>query len=256
MTLTIEVIIAFIILIPFVIISIFISFGSLFQKKVSKFLQKIIKEEDKDKDSQFKIFSVINFIVWIAVGGVNVFLLDNILSLGALIIFLSFRGGATLSRRFVLGVHDVKIMKHHFSDKKTTKIISFMIKLGIIIELLFVLIWGILYRFLSDTIKTSLGIDVNLLALLLWIAGFIFGIIFSAIQSKLSNQFLLKNEIGIALVVSGVMVKGKVEEKKEIIKDKVEEKKEIVKEKVEEKKEIIKEKVEEKKKKVKDFLKL
>lgn len=229
MTLTIEVIIAFIILIPFIIINIFFSFGSLFQKKVSKFLQKIIKEEEKFKDSRFKKFKVINFIIWIAVGGINVFFLDNILSLGALIIFLSFRGGATLSRRFIFGIHDVKIMRHHFSDKKTTKIISFMIKLGIIIELLFVLIWGILYRFLSVSIKTSFGIEVNLLAILLWIAGFIYGIIFSGIQSKFSNQFLLKSEIGIALVFSGVIVKNKVEEKKVAVKKKVEEKKKMVK---------------------------
>ena len=229
MTLSFEVIIAFIILIPFVMISIFISFGSLFQKKVSKFLQKIIKEEEKFKDSQFKKFKVINFIIWIAVGSINVFFLDNILSLGALIIFLSFRGGATLTRRFILGIHDVKIMKHHFSDKKTTKIISFMIKLGILTELLFVLIWGILYRFLSVSLKTSFGMEANILALLLWIAGFIYGIIVSGIQSKLSNEFLLKNEIGIALVFSGVIIKNKAEEKKIAVKEKVEEKKKMVK---------------------------
>jgi len=229
LTITIEVILAFIILIPFIIISIFFSFGSLFQKKVSKFLQKIIKEEEKFKDSQFKKFKVINFIIWIAVGGINVFFLDYPLSLGAIIIFLSFRGGATLSRRFILGIHDVKLMKHHFSDKKITKIISLMIKLAIIVELLFVLIWGILYRFLSVSVKSSFGIDVNILTVLLWIAGLIYGIIFSVIQSKLSNQFLLKSEIGIALVFSGVMVKDKVEKKKTMVKKKVEEKKKMVK---------------------------
>ncbi|MBY8986626.1 MAG: hypothetical protein KGD65_16255 [Candidatus Lokiarchaeota archaeon] len=245
MTITIEIILAYVILIPFIIISILFSFGSLVQKKVSKFLQKIIKEEEKFKDSQYKKFKVINFVIWIAVGGVNVFFLDNPLSLGALIVFLSFRGGATLSRRFIFGIHDVKIMKDHLSDKKTTKIISLMIKMGIIVELLFVLVWGILYRFLSVSVKTTFGIDVNILTILLWIVGFTYGIIFSLIQSRLSNHFLLKNEIGIALVFSGVMVTDKVEEKKKMILDKVEEKKESVKDKVEEKK-----------KKVKEFFKL
>ena len=228
MTLTIDLMIAFIILIPFVMISVFISFGSLFQKKLAKFLQKIIKEEEKVKDSQFKKFKIIHFIVWIAVGGINVFYLDSILSLGALIIFLSFRSGATLSRRFVLGIHDVKIMKQHFSDNKISKILSFMIKLGIVIELLFVLIWGILYRFLSVSVKSSFGIEVNLLAFLLWSAGFVYGCIFSAIQSKLSNQFLLKSELGIALVFSGEVVKDKIEAKKIAVKEKVEEKKKMV----------------------------
>ena len=240
MAITIDVIVAFIILIPFIIINIFFWFGSLFQKKVSKFLQLIVKEEEKFEDSQFKKFKVINFIIWIAVGGINVFLLDNPLSLGALIIFLSFRGGATLSIRFIFGIHDVKIMKHHLSDKKTMKIISLMIKLGIITELLFVVTWGILYRFLSVSIKSFIGIEVNILIILLWIAGFIYGIIFSMILGKLSNQFLLKNEIGIALVSSGVMVKDKIEEKKKMVIDKVEEKKKMVKDKVEEKKKMVK----------------
>jgi hypothetical protein len=97
------------------------------------------------------------------------------------------------------------------------------------INILLSLTWGILYRFLSVSVKSSLGIEVNLLALILWIAGFIYGIIFSAIQSKLSNQFLLKSEIGIAIVFSGVMVKDKVEDKKKAVKEKVEEKKKMVK---------------------------
>jgi len=152
------------------------------------------------------------------VGGISVFLLDNIISLGALIVFLAFRGGAALSKRVIFGIHDVKIMKHQLSNKKITKIISFMIKVGIIVELLFLLILGILYRYLSDSVKTTFGIEVNILAIFLWIAGFIYGIIFSVIQSSLSKQFLLKNEIGIALILSGQIVKGKVKEKKNIVK--------------------------------------
>ncbi len=217
MTLTVELILAYVILIPFIIINIFFSFGSIFQKKVSKFLQKILREEEKFKDSQYKKFKYINFLIWFAVGGINVFLLDNPISLGALIVFLAFRGGATLSKRFIFGIHDVKIIKHQSSDKKITKIFSLMIEVGIIVELLFLLIWGILYHYLSVSVKTTFGMEVNILAILLWSAGFIYGIIFSAIQSSLSKQFLLKNEIGIALVLSGQTVKEKVKEKKNIV---------------------------------------
>jgi len=218
MTITVEVIIAYVILIPFIIINIFFSIGSIFQKKVSKFLQKTLREEEKFKDSQYKKFKFINLLIWFAVGGINIFFLDDLISLGALIVFLAFRGGATLSRRVIFGIHDVKIMKHHLSDKKITKIISLMIKVGIIVELLFLLILGILYRYLSVSVKTTFGIEVNILAIFLWIAGFIYGIIFSVIQSSLSKQFLLKNEIGIALVLSGQTVKEKVKEKKNILK--------------------------------------
>ena len=218
MTITVEVIIAYVILTPFIIINIFFSIGSMFQKNVSKFLQKTLKEEEKFKDSQYKKFKFINFLIWFGVGGISVFLLDNIISLGALIVFLAFRGGVALSKRVIFGIHDVKIMKHQLSDKKITKIISLMIKVGIIVELLFLLILGILYRYLSVSVKTTFGIEVNILAIFLWIAGFIYGIIFSVIQSSLSKQFLLKNEIGIALILSGQIVKGKVKEKKNIVK--------------------------------------
>jgi len=216
-TITVELIIAYVILIPFIIINIFFSIGSLFQKKVSKFMQKILREEEKFKDSQYKKFKYINILIWIAVGSINVFFLDEPISLGALIVFLAFRSGATLSKRFIFGIHDVKIMKHHLSDKKTTKIISFMLRIGIIVELLFLLIWGILYQYLSVSIKTTFGIEVNILAILLWITGFIYGIILSVIQSSLSKQFLLKNEIGIALVLSGEIIKERIKEKKNIV---------------------------------------
>jgi hypothetical protein len=180
-------------------------------------MQKILREEEKFKDSQYKKFKYINTLIWIAVGSINVFFLDELISLGTLIVFLAFRSGATLSKRFIFGIHDVKIMKHHLSDKKITKIISFMLKVGIIVELLFLLIWGILYQYLSVSVKTTFGIKVNILAILLWISGFIYGIILSVIQSSLSKQFLLKNEIGIALVLSGETVKERIKEKKNIV---------------------------------------
>ncbi len=217
MTLTVELIIAYIILIPFFIINIFFSMGSMFQKRVSKFLQKTLKEEDQVKDSLYVKFKILNLLIWIVVGCVNVFLLDYPISLGALIVFLAFRGGLSLSRRFIFGIHDIKIIKQQFSDKKITKIISSMIRLGIIVELLFLLTWGILYRYLSISVRTAFGIEVNILTILLWTAGLIYGIIFSLIQSHLSNKFLLKNEIGIALVLSGQIVKEKVKEKKNFV---------------------------------------
>ena len=217
MTIAFDVIIAYVILIPFIIINIFFSFGSMFQKKVSKFLQKILREEEKFKNSQHKIFKFINFFIWIAVGGITVLFLDNPISLGALIVLLAFRGGATLSKRFIFGIHDTKIMKHHSSDKKITKIISLMLRLSIIAELLFLLTWGILYRYLSTSVKTTFGLEVNILALILWVAGFIFGIVFSVIQSSLSKDLLLKNEIGIALVLSGQTVKQKIKAKRNIL---------------------------------------
>ncbi len=217
MTITFEVIVAYLILVPFILINLFISFGLIFQKRVSKFLQKILGEEEKFKDSHYNKFKIINLTIWIAVGASFVFFLDELFSLGALIVFLAFRSGTTLSKRSIFTIHDVKIMKHHLSDKKIAKIFSLMLKVGIIVELIFLIIWGILYRYLSISIKTSFSLDVNILVILLWIAGFIYGFIFSVIQSSLSKNFLLKNEIGIALILSGRSLKEKVQEKKKFV---------------------------------------
>ena len=215
---TIEVFIAYVILIPFIFINLLFSLGSFFQKKVSKFLKKSLKEEEKVKDSQYNKFKLVNILIWVAIGSIIVFLLDDPISLGALIVFLAFRSGATLSMRFIFGIHDVKLIKHQLSDKKLTKIISLVLKVGIIVELLFLLIWGILYRYLSMSVKTTFGLEGNVLAFFLWIAGFIYGIIFSVIQSSLSKQFLLQNEIGIVLVLSGQLVREKIKDKTNVVK--------------------------------------
>lgn len=211
--LLIETIVVVIILIPFIIFNIFIAFGSLFQKKVSSFLVKKLKLEEKYKNSHTKLFNSINFIVWITVGLVNVINLDNPFSINSVIIFLTFRSGTTLSKRVILGIHDLKIMKSHLSDKKYVKIVSRIVKISIIIELLFILVWGVSYRTLSISVKSNFGINVNILVIILWIAGFIYGIVFSLIMSIASKQFLLKNEIGIAFLLSGEMIKDKIKNK-------------------------------------------
>jgi len=119
----------------------------------------------------------------------------------------------TISKKLIFGIHDSRILKKKY-EGKITKILSNLVKIGIIIEMLFLLLITILYKYLSISLKTSLGIDVNILVIVLWISGFIYGIIASMILSSRSNQFLSKNEIGLALLLSGEIVKDKVETKK------------------------------------------
>ena len=213
MSFSVELTLAFIILIPFIIINLFFSFGALFQKLLSSFLQKALKVEDKFKESKNKLFKWINFIVWISIGTINVLYLDNPVSFGAIFIFLAFRSGTTLSKRFIFGIHDIKTMKFHLSDSKTTRIASYIVKVSIALELLFVLSWGLLYKYISVSIKSNLGIEVNMLIIIIWGSGLIYGIIFSVIQSSFSKQILLRNEIGIALMLSGEGYKEKIKKK-------------------------------------------
>ena len=232
MSFSVELILAFIILIPFILINLFLWIGALFQKALSSFLQKAFKVEDKFKEPKKKLFKWINFIIWISIGTINVLYLDNPVSLGAIFIFLAFHSGTTLSKRFVFGIHDIKTMKFHLPDSKTTKIASSIVKVSIVLELLFLISWGLLYKYLSVSIKSNLGIEVNTLLLILWGSGLIFGIIFSVIQSSFSKQILLKNEIGIALMLSGEGVKKKIKSSGEGVKEKIKSSGEDFKEKI------------------------
>lgn len=152
--------------------------------------------------------------------------------MGAIFIFLAFRSGTTLSKRFIFGIHDIKTMKSHLSDSKTTRIASSIVKVSIVLELLFVFSWGLLYKYLSVSIKSNLGIEVNMLIIILWVSGLIYGIIFSVIQSHFSKQILLKNEIGIALILSGEAVKEKIKISGEAVKEKIKSSGEDFKEKI------------------------
>jgi len=210
---TIEEILVYLILIPLIMVNILFSFGSFFQKRTVISLQKRLKVEEEFKDSRDKIFNIVHLIIWITIGAINVFNLDNLISLGSILVFIAFRGGSTLSRRFIFGIHDIKLMKSHLSNNKIAKIVSLAVKIGIIIELLFLLIWGISYKYLNVSIKSNFGLDVNILVIILWIFGFIYGFIFSVIQSSFTKHFLLKNEIGIVLLLSGEAFKEKVKTK-------------------------------------------
>ena len=243
MSFSVELVLALIILIPFIIINLFLWIGALFQKLLSSFLQKALKVEDKFKEPKNKLFKWINFIIWISIGIINVIYLDNPVSLGAIFIFLAFHSGTTLSKRFVFGIHDIKTMKFHLPDSKTTKIASSIVKVSIVLELLFVLSWALLYKYISVSIKSNLGIEVNILLLILWGSGLIYGIIFSLIQSSFSKQILLKNEIGIALLLSGEAVKEKIKSSGDGIKEKIKSSGEGVKEKIKSSGEGVKEKV-------------
>jgi hypothetical protein len=213
MSISIELILAYVILIPFIIINIIIAVGFLFQKVTGIFLQKALKLDEKYKNSKNRIFHLINLIIWITIGLINVFNLDNPISLGGVLIFLAFRSGTSLSKRLIFGIHDIKLLRSLFSEKKIAKIIAKTVKIGIIIELMFLLTWGILYRYLNVSVKSNFGIEVNILVLVLWFAGFVYGIIFSIILSKISKQFLLKNEIGIVVLLSGELLKEKIKKK-------------------------------------------
>ena len=128
-------------------------------------------------------------------------------------VFLAFYFGVKLSRWILFTLHDLKIMKQNSFNRKTTKLFTLIIKIVIVIELFFLISWAILYKYLSISIRSSLGIEVNVLIIILWIFGFLYGLILSTIQSIFIKNLLLKNEMGIVLFISGEVIKDNLKKK-------------------------------------------
>jgi len=78
--------------------------------------------------------------------------------------------------------------------------------------------WALLYKYLNVSVKSSLGINLNFLVIILWATGLAYGFIISLIVSLYSKQFLLKGEVGIILLLSGAIIKEKVKNKLQITK--------------------------------------
>ena len=206
---TFELVIGTLILILFILGNFFFSIGFFVQKRVYSYLNKRLKIEEKTTLS--KLLKIVNLTLWLIVGIIFLFTLDIPLSLEGVLIFLAFRSGLTLSKRVVFGIHDIKIMKLKLSEERYVKLASRAVMISTSIELIFVLAWGILYRYISITVKSSIGIGVNDLVILLWFSGFVYGFIFSLIVSIVSKKLLLKSEIGIILLLSGVILKDRFE---------------------------------------------
>lgn len=210
---TLELILVYILLLPFILINIAIIIGSFLEGKVAGFARKILKLEEEFEQARAKTFGIIYTIIWLVAGVAGVLMLDNPLSLGGIMVFLAFRGGANLSTRVLFGIHDTKLIKLKTEDSKIIGLVSIAFQIGIAVEVLFLLMWGLLYKFLYLTVRTAFGVDVNIIMITLWGTGLIFGFIFAAIRSRGAQGFLLKDEIGIILLLSGKWLEEKIKEK-------------------------------------------
>ena len=221
MAFAVEIIFAYMVLIPFIMFNLFILVGLFFQGRVASLIQKFTEPLKVSNGSYYKQFKLINMIIWIMIGIFFFLTLNNPFSIGGIMVLLAFRSGASLSRRFIFGIHDIRLIKKNLSENKVVKLINFMFRFAIIIDLLFVLTWAILYRYLSVSITSLFGIEVNFLTLFLWVGGIVYGFIIAVVQSVIAKQFLLKNEVGIALMFSGQTIKEKIIGEKDSLKSNI-----------------------------------
>jgi hypothetical protein len=195
------------------VINLLFSIGNFFQNKIGEVLYKHVDIENERENRYETVLKTINILIWIGAGFLGILFLENPVSFEAIFVFLAFRNGATLSKRFVFGLHDTRIIKKTFSKDRITRIISKIIIISIVLELSFLLAWGVVYQSIDAYVKTFFGIDGNMFVFLIWMKGLIYGILFSFIQSRFSNDFLLKDEIGIALLVAGELFRQKLDDK-------------------------------------------
>lgn len=197
------VILAYVILVPFILLNIALILGKFLEGRITEFARKILKIEIPYEKEKERMFNLIYTIIWLVIGIIGVLMLDNPISLGGFMVFIAFRGGANLGKRTVFGFHDSKLIHEATSDTTLIGIVSFAFKLGLIVEVLFLLAWGLLYKFLSLTIKVAFGLSTNSLMFILWFSGLIFGLGFGIFRSRLAKSFLLKDEIAIVLLFTG-----------------------------------------------------
>ncbi|MGQ4833009.1 MAG: hypothetical protein ACP6IS_03790 [Candidatus Asgardarchaeia archaeon] len=203
-------VIAYLLLIPFILLNVLLALARFFAGRLASFTRKYLKIEIPYETARDRTFNIIFTLCWLIVGVYATLQLDNPITLGGFMVFLSFRSGSTTGRRVIYGFHDSKMINSLNGEKQLHNVVATAFKIGLIVEGIFLLTWSILYKALSLSIKTAFGIDVNILIILLWLAGLVFGIAFGILRSKTARGFLLKDEIIIVLLFSGKLLEEKV----------------------------------------------
>jgi len=208
-----EIILVYLILIPFILLNIAIIIGTFLESKVANFAIKILKLKEGFEEEPSKKFKLFYTLVWILAGIIGDLSLPQPISLDGFMVLIAFRGGANLGTRVIFGLHDTRLVKEATSDSSIIRLVSIAFQMGLAVEALFLLAWGLLYKFLYLTVRTAFGVSANTLMVVLWISGLIFGILLATIRSRGTEGFLLRDEIGIVLLLSGKLLEEKIKEK-------------------------------------------
>ena len=165
---------AYILIIPFVLLNVMLSTVRFFFSSGSKLMAKIFRIQiPKNEKSRYEILFT---ITWIIVGIYALKSFKNTNMLLGILAFLTFRNGATISKKLIYGVHDANLIKESAGDKKILGLINRAVGVGILSEVLFLFIWALSYKAITVEIRTLLGLGLNKLILYLWIAGVILGL--------------------------------------------------------------------------------
>lgn len=191
----------YILLIPFILMNIMISATGFLFSTAGKLIAKLLKPQIPKNEKRG--YEILFTIAWLLAGIYALKRLENTNMLLAALTFLTFRNGATITKRFIYGIHDAKIVKESTKDRKLTGLVSKAVVLGILAEVLFLFIWALSYKAITAGVTTLLRVELNRLVLYLWVAGAVFGAAFGAFISHNNRGILLQNELALMLLFTG-----------------------------------------------------
>ena len=195
------VILAYILLISFVLISLTVSVIRVLFSATGKVMARILRVQlpgDERKRYRF-LFTA----VWVAVGIYAVKQLENTNPLVLFMTFLTFRNGAGIVMKFIYGVHDAAIIGEHTKDSRALSLAGRAVRLAILTEVLFLLAWAVSYRTITAGIRVLSGLGFSSFLLYLWIAGMLFGAAFGIFIARGNRGILLQDELSTVLLFTG-----------------------------------------------------
>ncbi|ADT84666.1 hypothetical protein [Thermococcus barophilus] len=194
-------VLAYVLIIPFVLLNVMISMMRFFISAGSKLMTKIFRIQiPKNEKREYEILFT---ITWIVAGIYALKSFKNTNILLGILIFLTFRNGAAISKKLIYGIHDANLIKENAEDKKILGLINRAVGLGILSEILFLFIWALSYRAITIGMNALLRLGLNELVLYLWIAGVVFGAVFGMFISHNNKGILLQNEVMLVLLFAG-----------------------------------------------------
>ncbi len=187
----------YLLLIPFIAISLTVSAARLLFSVTGRVMVKLLRISIPENEK--KRYEPLFTVIWVMVGVYAARQLENTNPLVLILTFLTFRNGANITRKFIYGLHDMALVKEHAGRS----LMGRAVRLGILTEVLFLLIWAVSYRVITIGIRVLSGTGFSVFILCLWIAGALFGAVFGMLIARNNRGILLRDEILTVLLFSG-----------------------------------------------------
>jgi len=221
-------IVGMILLAPLIGLNVLISIGKSFSKKVGSLVGQLVKEEvalSPQQEHRFKRLDQLFQFVWLVVGVAGaVFLLARAGPSGALAvmgtiggavsIFIAFKSGAMLTRFVAYAFHDRTIVRERAGQIPLGDLISKAIVPVIAANVVFLLVWVLLFRVANVAVKSIGEAGANWLPIGLWLGGLVFGYVYGIWRSGEDPRFLLRDSFGVVAFM-GIMKADKERQKAE-----------------------------------------